>query len=58
MLIGITYAGRYAGLLDFAAAAEGRTDELAVMIDTHRPLMLTPAALAIDDPSYPYSWLE
>lgn len=35
-----------------------RTDELAVMVDTFRPLSLTRAAMALDDPSYPYSWLE
>ncbi len=28
LLLGLTYAGRYAGLLDLAAAAEGRADEL------------------------------
>lgn len=35
-----------------------RTDELAVMVDTVRPLEVTAAALELDDPSYPYSWLE
>ena len=35
-----------------------RTDELAVMLDTVRPLALTRQALELDDPSYPYSWLE
>jgi homogentisate 1,2-dioxygenase len=35
-----------------------RTDELAVMIDTLRPLALTRQALELDDPSYPYSWME
>jgi homogentisate 1,2-dioxygenase len=35
-----------------------RTDELAVMVDTVRPLLLTRQAMDIDDPSYPYSWLE
>ena len=35
-----------------------RTDELAVMVDTVRPLNLTRQALEIDDPQYPYSWLE
>jgi homogentisate 1,2-dioxygenase len=34
------------------------TDELAVMVDTVRPLELTPAAMEVDDPNYPYSWLE
>jgi homogentisate 1,2-dioxygenase len=35
-----------------------RTDELAVMVDTIRPLALTRQALELDDPSYPYSWME
>jgi homogentisate 1,2-dioxygenase len=35
-----------------------RTDELAVMVDTLRPLTLTRQALDFDDPSYPYSWLD
>jgi len=35
-----------------------RTDELAVMVDTARPLSLTRQAAALDDPAYPYSWLE
>lgn len=35
-----------------------RTDELAVMVDTFRPLHLTRQALVLDDASYPYSWLD
>jgi homogentisate 1,2-dioxygenase len=35
-----------------------RTDELAVMMDTIRPLNLTRQALEMDDPQYPYSWME
>jgi homogentisate 1,2-dioxygenase len=35
-----------------------RTDELAVMVDTVRPLLLTRPAMDLDDPNYPYSWLE
>jgi homogentisate 1,2-dioxygenase len=35
-----------------------RTDELAVMVDTARPLCLTRQAAGLDDPNYPYSWLE
>ncbi|HZY89164.1 MAG TPA: homogentisate 1,2-dioxygenase [Gemmataceae bacterium] len=41
-----------------ASRAATRTDELAVMVDTVRPLALTRQALDMDDPSYPYSWLE
>ncbi|MCS7021242.1 MAG: homogentisate 1,2-dioxygenase [Gemmataceae bacterium] len=41
-----------------ASFSHQRTDELAVMIDTFRPLYLTPQALHYDDPQYPYSWLD
>jgi len=34
------------------------TNELAVMIDTFRPLQVTKDALGIEDPNYKYSWLE
>ncbi len=34
------------------------TDEIAVMIDTFRPLMLTEAAMRLDDGAYYQSWLE
>lgn len=34
-----------------------QTDELAVMIDPFRPLMLTEEALRIEDPNYYRSWL-
>lgn len=35
-----------------------QTDELAVMIDPFRPLMLTEEALKIEDPDYYKSWLS
>ena len=35
-----------------------RTDELAVMVDTVRPLALTRQAMDLDDPTYPLSWLD
>jgi homogentisate 1,2-dioxygenase len=35
-----------------------RTDELAVMVDTIKPLLLTKQAMAMDDETYPFSWLE
>jgi len=41
-----------------ASMAMTRTDELAVMVDTVKPLLLTRQALEIDDPQYPYSWLD
>jgi|TARA_B110000438_G_scaffold86276_1_gene85730 homogentisate 1,2-dioxygenase len=34
------------------------TNELAVMIDTFKPLKMTEIALTIDDKDYPYSWIE
>lgn len=34
-----------------------KTEELAVMVDTFRPLRLTRFALGIEDEQYPYSWL-
>ena len=33
------------------------TDELAVMVDTFKPLMLTQEAMGIEDPDYHKSWL-
>jgi homogentisate 1,2-dioxygenase len=35
-----------------------KTDELAVMVDTFQPLMITEAAMKIDDGKYFKSWLE
>jgi len=35
---------------------ETRTEELAVMIDTFRPLALSAEALQVSDPAYPFSW--
>ena len=37
---------------------EVETDELAVMVDTFKPLMVTEAAMKIDDGSYWKSWVE
>ena len=34
-----------------------KTEELAVMVDTFRPLHVCKAALVIEDAEYPYSWL-
>ncbi|RTE55123.1 homogentisate 1,2-dioxygenase [Arenibacter aquaticus] len=41
-----------------ASIGKSKTEELAVMIDTFRPLQLTKAALDIDDGKYYRSWLE
>jgi homogentisate 1,2-dioxygenase len=35
-----------------------KTDELAVMLDTFRPLQLTNTAMQVDDDQYPFSWLS
>lgn len=49
--------GPQPGAVEKSLGAE-RTDELAVMVDTFHPLHLTNGAQGIDDPAYPYSWLE
>ena len=41
-----------------SSKGEERTDELAVMIDTFKPLNVTAAARIIDDKDYPLSWLD
>lgn len=41
-----------------ASIGKTKTEELAVMIDTFKPLKLTQAALDIDDGVYYQSWLE
>lgn len=40
-----------------ASIGKSRTEELAVMIDTFRPLRVTTQASAIEDIDYVYSWL-
>ncbi|MGD9487886.1 MAG: homogentisate 1,2-dioxygenase [Calditrichaceae bacterium] len=35
-----------------------KTEELAVMLDTFKPLIMSKEADEIDDPAYPLSWLE
>jgi homogentisate 1,2-dioxygenase len=35
-----------------------RTEELAVMVDTFRPLQLTTHALTMEHTSYPFSWVQ
>ncbi|MBA4495735.1 homogentisate 1,2-dioxygenase [Paenactinomyces guangxiensis] len=40
-----------------ASIGKERTEELAVMVDTFKPLKVTKAALEIEDPAYMYSWL-
>ena len=45
------------GAVEKALGAKS-TSELAVMWDTFRPLNLTTAWQAVDNPSYAYSWNE
>lgn len=40
-----------------ASAAHTRTEELAVMFDTEKPLQVTRQAMEVDDPNYPDSWM-
>jgi homogentisate 1,2-dioxygenase len=47
------HPGTYEGSIGKAG-----TDELAVMVDTFRPLRLTRQAAAIEDADYAFSWLE
>ena len=49
--------GPHPGAVEKSLGVE-RTEELAVMIDTFAPLKLTTTARAVDDATYPYSWLE
>ena len=49
--------GPQPGLIEKALGAR-RTEELAVMWDTFRPLRLTELARELDDPAYAYSWRE
>jgi homogentisate 1,2-dioxygenase len=47
--------GPQPGLLEKSLSAK-ETKELAVMVDTFRPLKVAKLADTIDDPQYPYSW--
>lgn len=53
---GLTH-GPQPGLAEASLGAE-RTEELAVMVDTFRPLRLTPFAAALDRPEYAWSWSD
>jgi homogentisate 1,2-dioxygenase len=47
--------GPHPGMYEGSIGKE-RTDELAVMVDTFRPLKFTRQALALEDTHYAYSW--
>ncbi len=49
--------GPHPGAVEKSIGAK-ETKELAVMVDTFRPLMLTKQALEIEDPNYVMSWAE
>jgi homogentisate 1,2-dioxygenase len=49
--------GPHPGTVEASIGKEA-TEELAVMVDTFRPLFLTPQAAALENPAYPYTWLE
>jgi homogentisate 1,2-dioxygenase len=46
------HPGTYEGSI-----GKARTDELAVMVDTFRPLQLTRQAAKLEDEKYPFSWI-
>lgn len=48
--------GPHPGTYEGSIGKKG-TEELAVMVDTFRPLRVTKQALALEDPDYAYSWL-
>ncbi|MBK8698652.1 MAG: homogentisate 1,2-dioxygenase [Saprospiraceae bacterium] len=49
--------GPHPGTVEKSIGAK-ETKELAVMVDTFRPLSLTDFALSIEDTTYPYSWVH
>ncbi|MEO5964292.1 MAG: homogentisate 1,2-dioxygenase [Candidatus Limnocylindrales bacterium] len=49
--------GPHPGTVEASIGKEA-TDELAVMVDTFRPLFLTRQAAELENSTYPYSWLE
>ncbi len=49
--------GPHPGTVEASIGKEA-TEELAVMVDTFRPLYLTRQAAELENPSYPYTWLE
>ena len=53
---GVTH-GPHPGAME-RSVGKKETDELAVMIDTFKPLMVTEEAMKIDDGKYWKSWLE
>jgi homogentisate 1,2-dioxygenase len=50
--------GPHPGRAEAVARPEGDTDELAVMVDTFKPLRVSKAAVGVEDPDYYLSWIE
>jgi len=48
--------GPHPGTVEASIGKEA-TEELAVMVDTFHPLKITQAAMDLDDPNYPFTWL-
>jgi len=49
--------GPHPGAVERSIGAKG-TEELAVMVDTFKPLKITEQAMAIEDPGYYRSWMH
>ena len=49
--------GPHPGKIEESLGSE-ETNELAVMIDTFKPLNMTESSLDLDDEKYPYSWIK
>ena len=49
--------GPHPGAVERSIGAK-ETGELAVMVDTFRPLSLTAAGAGIEDESYAFSWID
>ena len=49
--------GPQSGKIEASLGAK-EANEIAVMVDTFKPLKMTKAAGSIDDPEYPLSWLD
>jgi homogentisate 1,2-dioxygenase len=50
--------GPQPGALEASFERPRETDEVAVMVDTFRPLHRTAAARSVLDTTYPYSWRD
>ena len=44
------------GVMDMLSSDTKRADEYQVMVDTHRPLLVSAAARSVFDAEYPFTW--